>query len=67
VTVDEWSPILKPTALGIGDVVEIADGWYHACVLDTRGVISCWGDDQWHQLGDGATSARAEPAPIAAP
>lgn len=49
---------------GLEDIVDVTGGWYHLCALDRDGEVSCWGDNSWHQLGDGTTTARAEPAPV---
>jgi len=47
------------------NVVAIAVGGYHSCVVTSIGEALCWGEDQVGQLGDGTTVDRASPAPVA--
>jgi alpha-tubulin suppressor-like RCC1 family protein len=51
------SSVTEPTAVAVGD------GF--SCALDGRGVAFCWGRNTQGQLGDGTTSDRATPAPVA--
>ncbi len=37
----------------------------HACALTVDGAVFCWGDNRRGQLGDGSTSDRPVPVPIA--
>ena len=37
----------------ITDATAIAAGWGHSCALREGGTISCWGNNDWGQLGDG--------------
>lgn len=39
-------------------------GCAHACVLEGGGAVSCWGRDEFGELGDGASTTRATPAPV---
>jgi hypothetical protein len=47
--------------------VSASAGYDHTCVLTTTGTVSCWGANQLGQLGDGTTTDRAEPVPVALP
>lgn len=52
-----------------GTASRIAAGRAFACAVLTDGKVTCWGDDGWGQLGNGAPSAdvTAPPAPITLP
>ena len=39
--------------LGITDATTITTGWEHSCALHGDGIISCWGDNEDGQLGNG--------------
>ncbi len=45
------------------DVVSMASGELHSCVLAAGGKVYCWGANGSGQLGDGSTSTR--PSPVA--
>lgn len=47
-----------------GDITEIAVGDYHSCAKYSDG-WRCWGRNDNGQLGDGTTTGRSEPTPIA--
>jgi alpha-tubulin suppressor-like RCC1 family protein len=47
-------------------VVDVAAGDDHACALMQDGTLWCWGSNDHGQLGDGTTTSRATPAPVAA-
>lgn len=63
------------TMNGVSDTADIlvspvpessaAVGARHACALDVDGVAYCWGDNSAGQLGDGTTTTRNHPAPVA--
>lgn len=45
-------------------VVDVAAGYRHTCVARSNGVVACWGDNDFGQLGDISTTARAEPVRV---
>lgn len=44
---------------GVTDAIRIASGKNHTCVVRSSGKVSCWGDNQDGQLGNGQTNARS--------
>lgn len=42
-------------------------GIIHTCGVTADGLAYCWGGNLWGQLGDGTTSIRLVPVPVAAP
>ena len=55
--------LATPQAVGINDAIKIASGQNHTCVVRKSGKVSCWGDNQDGQLGNGQTNARS-PTPV---
>lgn len=55
----------EPAVLpGIADATQISVGTSHACVLRAGGVLSCWGDNSFGQLGDGTFDSAETPIPV---
>lgn len=50
--------LLAPTALEVNDIVEVALGARHTCVLDRAGKVRCVGGNRLGQLGDGTRRPR---------
>ena len=48
-----------PQTVAVNDAIRIAAGKNHTCVVRTGGKVSCWGDNQDGQLGNGKTNARS--------
>ena len=40
-------------------------GHFHTCAITVEGQAWCWGDNQFHQLGDGTGQGRLNPVPVA--
>jgi alpha-tubulin suppressor-like RCC1 family protein len=45
----------------------LAAGYIHTCGLTPAGAAYCWGDNEFGQLGDGTTTDRLTPTPVATP
>ena len=46
-------------------IAGIAIGWEHGCALSTTGGVTCWGYNQFGQLGDGTLVSRRAAGPAA--
>jgi len=51
--------VATPQVVAIPDAIRIAAGKNHTCVVRTGGRVSCWGDNQDGQIGNGKTNARS--------
>ena len=66
-TVPSGSPVLRPPSTPtLTGASVLVSGRAHACALTASGV-SCWGGNDWGQLGNGATPLPAadQPSPVA--
>ena len=55
-----------PTRAATGFVFKsLALSYTSACGIEASGGVVCWGDNSGGQLGDGGTTARGTPAPVA--
>ena len=52
---------------GITGVVHLVTGRNHACTRSEDGTLTCWGDNEFGQLGNGSTSPTASPVEIDTP
>lgn len=50
---------------GLTDALELSLGDRHSCARHGAGLVACWGDGAWGQLGDGARASRAVPVDVA--
>lgn len=46
-------------AVGVSDAVSVATGWEHSCAVHRSGKVSCWGDNNRGELGDGVVESVA--------
>src|SRR6185295_5790864 len=51
---------------GVLDVKQLAAGDGYTCALHSTGDVTCWGDGQVGQLGDGGRHIRPNPGPAIA-
>lgn len=49
---------------GLTDAVELALGQNHSCARRATGAVVCWGDNIFHQIGDGTDVGRLVPTPV---
>jgi alpha-tubulin suppressor-like RCC1 family protein len=50
----------------VAPFVEIAAGWQRTCARAADGTAYCWGNNEGGSIGDGTTTTRPSPTPIAA-
>jgi alpha-tubulin suppressor-like RCC1 family protein len=52
------------TSIAEGPVVEVASGAGHTCARRSSGAVSCWGRNDFGQLGDGTTTNSLQPVRV---
>jgi cysteine-rich repeat protein len=55
---------LPVTVMGLADATAITLGEGHGCALRSTGVVSCWGEDLYGQLGDADGDAADSSIPV---
>jgi len=55
--------VTSASAAGDG-VTAIGSYDYHSCALKSDGSVWCWGDNEYHQMGDGTTDVRYTPVRV---
>jgi alpha-tubulin suppressor-like RCC1 family protein len=60
-------PLYSPVAAGgLAGIAEVSSGGSHSCARDTNGSVSCWGLNDWGQLGNGSGPGQtASPTAVA--
>jgi alpha-tubulin suppressor-like RCC1 family protein len=60
-----YERICRPEpVLGLCNPIAIAVGYQHACAIEARGIVKCWGRNEYGQLGDGTTDDRPTAVPV---
>lgn len=60
------SAVTSPVNNGIVDAVDVAVGYRHACALRSGGSVSCWGHNEYAQLGIGSADSLVHTPPVTA-
>ena len=58
---DNYPCARTPQTVGVTNAAAITVGDYHSCALTTDGVVRCWGNNTFGQLGNGATEDQNAP------
>lgn len=62
------NPVLTATTVvDLTNVVDVAVGAEFGCALNISGLVSCWGGNDYGELGDGSPVGQARPFPESAP
>jgi alpha-tubulin suppressor-like RCC1 family protein len=48
--------VMVSISVPLSDATELDSGYRHSCVRASGGMVRCWGDDAYGQLGDGNTT-----------
>ena len=57
-------PVVKPSQVSLDHIAQISLGGGHACALRDDGTVSCWGFNDYGQLGEGTNKRRTTPTPV---
>ncbi|MBK6756474.1 MAG: cadherin-like domain-containing protein [Moraxellaceae bacterium] len=52
------------TVTNLSGAKQVAMGYNHACAITQTGTVSCWGDNNNGQLGDGTQTQRLQATPV---
>lgn len=52
------------TVANLTGAKQVAMGYNHACAITQTGTVSCWGDNNNGQLGDGTQTSRLQATPV---
>jgi len=63
-TSDKTSPTLTSSFGNGRTAIEISAGAGHTCVILDNFSVSCWGNNDYGQIGDGTTNSRLTPTPV---
>jgi alpha-tubulin suppressor-like RCC1 family protein len=58
------SPQSPATVTGVSGAIEVTAGYSSTCVRYANGTATCWGANQYGQLGDGSPNAAGEIQPV---
>ena len=61
---DQPAPVSDSGGSRPGPFVSVTAGAFHSCALDTSGVVYCWGNNVFGQIGIGTSESPTVPTPI---
>jgi hypothetical protein len=64
ISTPSYSPV---DVVGLSNAIQVTGGGFSSCALLRDASISCWGNNDYGQLGDGTTTVRTTPVPLQVP
>ena len=64
---DESACIGSQAGYSVPVLTQVSSGSYHTCTILDDGSISCWGDNEFGQLGDGTRTPHSTPSKVSMP
>ena len=64
ISTPSYSPV---DVVGLSNAIQVTGGGFSSCALLRDASISCWGYNDYGQLGDGTTTVRTTPVPLQVP
>lgn len=55
---------VEPRTIPVSGATVLAAGYAHACALTSAGLVKCWGENEYTELGDGTVTASFSFTPI---